>query len=98
MTEEAVVETETYAPVSTAPGLNITDPPETEGSTEAADVAVQPTDAANAETGEDVVVEDTAEGLSSGQVVCIVIGSLLATVIVIAVVIAMVRRMGKYSP
>lgn len=37
------------------------------------------------------------EGLSSGQVAGIVIGALLALVIVTAVVIAAIRRMGKYS-
>ncbi|XP_075950594.1 podoplanin isoform X2 [Anarhichas minor] len=100
ITEEDVVETEASAAATAAPGLIITDPPvvETTGPTEAADVTVQPTDAAKAGTGEDVVVEDgTEEGLSSGQVVGIVIGVLLAMVIVIAVVIAVVRRMGKYS-
>lgn len=98
-TEEAVVETEAAA--TEAPEPIITDHPvvETAEPTETATVEVQPTGAAKAETGEDVVVEDdTEEGLSSGQVVGIVIGALLAVVIVIAVVIAVVRRMGKYSP
>ncbi|KAK9515506.1 hypothetical protein VZT92_026147 [Zoarces viviparus] len=98
-TEEAVVETGAYAAATAAPGLITTDSPvvETTGPTKAADVPVQPTDAAKAETGDDVVVEGTEEGLSSGQVVGIVIGSLLAMGIVIAVSIAVVRRMGKYS-
>ncbi|XP_068454377.1 podoplanin isoform X2 [Clinocottus analis] len=97
-TEEAVVETEAAA--TEAPEPIITDPPvvETAEPTETATVEVLPTGAAKVETGEDgVVVEDTEEGLSSGQVAGIVIGALLAVVIVIAVVIAVVRRMGKYS-
>ncbi|TDH10650.1 hypothetical protein EPR50_G00078190 [Perca flavescens] len=99
-TEEAVVETEAPSAAATAaaPEPLITDAPvvETEASDESTDVEVQPE---VTEATETVVVEDnTAEGLSSGQVVGIVIGALLAVVILIAVVIAVVRRMGKYSP
>ncbi|XP_061592439.1 mucin-7 [Cololabis saira] len=49
---------------------------------------------------QDVIIDDKADegGLSSGQITGIVIGALLAMVIVSAVVIAAVRRMGKYSP
>ncbi|KAF1390659.1 hypothetical protein PFLUV_G00060310 [Perca fluviatilis] len=101
-TEEAVVETEAPSVAATvaAPEPLITDAPvvETEAPDESTDVEVQPEVTEAAKTGEDVVLEDTVDGLSSGQVVGIVIGALLAVVILIAVVIAVVRRMGKYSP
>ncbi|XP_029292114.1 podoplanin [Cottoperca gobio] len=97
--EEAVVDTEAPTVATQAPEALITDPPVVETGAPTSEVDVQPTEAAKAETGEEVVVEDdTDEGLSSGQVVGIVIGALLVVVIVIAVVIAAVRRMGIYSP
>ncbi|XP_054648739.1 podoplanin isoform X2 [Dunckerocampus dactyliophorus] len=101
--EEPAIETETPAPISTAPPEPLrTEPPAVETSvpTKPAEAEVFPqwTEAAEANKGDEVVVEDGAEELSSGQVVGIVIGALLAVIIVIAVVIAVVRRMGKYSP
>ncbi|XP_076019558.1 podoplanin [Genypterus blacodes] len=51
------------------------------------------------EAGEQVIVEnDEEESLTPGQIAGIVIGALLSVGIVIVVVIAAVRRMGKYSP
>lgn len=104
--EEHVVETDapTLAPTA-AQQPRITDPPapavETAAPTHPAEAEDQTeaTGASEANTGDNVVLEEgSMEGLSSGQVVGIVIGALLAVVIVIAVVIAAVRRMGKYSP
>ncbi|KAM9829762.1 podoplanin isoform 2-T2 [Syngnathus typhle] len=101
-TAELGVETETLPPVSTeaAEPLN-TEPPAVESrpteAPEDAEVIPHWTEAVKADTADEVVVEEGAEGLSSGQVVGIVIGALLAVVIVIAVVIAVVKRMGKYS-
>ncbi|XP_077370729.1 podoplanin [Festucalex cinctus] len=102
-TEEPTVESETPTPVATeaAEPLNTEAPAVETTPTEAseeAEVIPQWTEAVKADTGDEVIVEDDAEGLSSGQVVGIVIGALLAVIIVIAVVIAIVRRMGKYSP
>ncbi|XP_061910403.1 podoplanin isoform X1 [Entelurus aequoreus] len=95
-------ETETPAPAATAePEPLSTEPPavETDVPTEPAVVSPQWTEASQTNTGDEVIVEDeAAEGLSSGQVVGIVIGALLAVIIVGAVVVAVVRRMGKYSP
>ncbi|MCJ8734868.1 hypothetical protein PDJAM_G00240290 [Pangasius djambal] len=48
------------------------------------------------ENGE-VEVEDS-EGMSTGYVVCIVLGALVAVVIIIAVIVVVVRRMGQYTP
>ncbi|KAL7884861.1 hypothetical protein AOLI_G00076310 [Acnodon oligacanthus] len=48
------------------------------------------------ETQADVEVEDS--GLSTGHVVGIAIGALVAVVIIIAVIVVVVRRMGQYSP
>ncbi|XP_053359363.1 podoplanin [Clarias gariepinus] len=45
----------------------------------------------------DVEVEDS-EGMSTGHVVGIVFGALVAVVIIIAVIVVVVRRMGQYSP
>ncbi|XP_044066687.1 podoplanin isoform X2 [Siniperca chuatsi] len=104
-TEEVVVKTEAPVAATTtvAPEPLITHTPavETTAPTEKVETEVIPEakGAPEADTGEDVVIEDnTEEGLGSGQVVGIVIGALLAVVIVMAVVIAVVRRMGKYSP
>ncbi|XP_035512726.1 mucin-7 [Morone saxatilis] len=111
ITEQSIVETEAPAAASTeapaaasteAPEPLISDPPavETAAPTEAAKAVDPPavTTAAKGEQNDEVILEDETGGLSSGQVVGIVIGALLAVVIVIAVVIVVVRRMGKYSP
>ncbi|XP_048872545.1 uncharacterized protein si:ch211-156j16.1 [Brienomyrus brachyistius] len=45
-----------------------------------------------------LIIEDDEGGLSTGQVVGIVIGSLVAVVVVIVVVVMGMRRMGQYSP
>lgn len=50
------------------------------------------------ETGRDEVEVEDSEGLSTGQVVGIVFGALVAVVIIIAVIVVVVRRMGQYSP
>ncbi|XP_061759788.1 podoplanin [Nerophis ophidion] len=100
--EGPTLETETPAPAATAePEPLTTEPPavQTDVPTEPAVVSPQWTETSQANTADEVLVEDdAAEGLSSGQVVGIVIGALLAVVIVGAVVVAVVRRMGKYSP
>ncbi|CAB1420866.1 unnamed protein product [Pleuronectes platessa] len=101
ITEEPVLETEAPTAAAEAPEPLATDAPavETAAPTEAAEVEPVATAAAEAVTeGDVVVVDDTEEGMSSGQVAGIVIGSLLAVVIVIAVMTAACRRMGKYSP
>ncbi|XP_026224543.1 platelet glycoprotein Ib alpha chain [Anabas testudineus] len=91
--ERSTVTTGAPEPLTTTPPVV-----ETDGPTDQSEQTMGP-GVAEADLGGEVVVEDdTAEGLSSGQVAGIVIGALLAVVIVIAVVIAVVRRMGKYSP
>ncbi|TSN76542.1 PR domain zinc finger protein 2 [Bagarius yarrelli] len=49
------------------------------------------------ETERDEVEVEDSEGLSTGQVVGIVFGALVAVVIIIAVIVVVVRRMGQYS-
>ncbi|XP_072569583.1 podoplanin [Paramormyrops kingsleyae] len=45
-----------------------------------------------------LIIEDDEGGLSTGQVVGIVIGSLVAVVVIIVVAVTGMRRMGQYSP
>ncbi|XP_063321413.1 podoplanin isoform X2 [Pelmatolapia mariae] len=45
-----------------------------------------------------IIEEDTEEALSSGQIVGIVVGALLAVAVITAVVIVVLKRMGEYSP
>ncbi|MCI4380755.1 hypothetical protein PGIGA_G00243670 [Pangasianodon gigas] len=50
------------------------------------------------ETGRDEVEVEDSEGMSTGHVVGIVFGALVAVVIIIAVIVVVVRRMGQYTP
>ncbi|XP_031582340.1 podoplanin [Oreochromis aureus] len=50
------------------------------------------------ETTDLIIEEDTEEALSSGQIVGIVVGALLAVAVITAVVIVVLKRMGEYSP
>lgn len=53
---------------------------------------------AGTETTGLIIEENTEEALSSGQIVGIVVGALLAVAVITAVVIVVLKRMGEYSP
>lgn len=77
-------------------------PAETEGPTETEDPGMEGAskmDKTERETNGEMIIDNgTEDGLSSGQIVSIVVGALLAVAVTAAVVIVVVRRMGKYSP
>ncbi|XP_034029092.1 uncharacterized protein si:ch211-156j16.1 [Thalassophryne amazonica] len=100
--EKTTYETETLADAGMTPEPVDTEGPtvETEGPTEApTEGEIEPMSTEANKAGDEVIIEDgTVESLSSAQVFGIVIGILLGVAFLIGVVVAVVRRRGKYSP
>ncbi|KAJ8264919.1 hypothetical protein COCON_G00140180 [Conger conger] len=71
--------------------------PEAEAPAAPTQAAVAPAQAEDAAAEPTVQVESPEEGMSTGQVVGIVFGSLLAIIVLNVVVVTVFRRMGRYS-
>ncbi|XP_039903848.1 podoplanin isoform X2 [Simochromis diagramma] len=90
-TEQVLSESQTDALTETMGPTGTVIPADTEGTAE----RVGPV---GTETTDLIIEEDTEEALSSGQIVGIVVGALLAVAVITAVVIVVLKRMGEYSP
>ncbi|XP_035238977.1 calphotin isoform X1 [Anguilla anguilla] len=88
---EPAVATQPPAPEEPAAPV-VTEPPAV-----APEAPAAPAQAEETAADPTVLVEVTEDGMGTGQVVGIVIGSLLALIIVIVVVVSVIRRMGRYS-
>nr|XP_004554184.2 podoplanin isoform X2 [Maylandia zebra] len=90
-TEQVLSESQTDDLTETMGPTGTVIPADTEGTAE----RVGPV---GTETTDLIIEEDTEEALSSGQIVGIVVGALLAVAVITAVVIVVLKRMGEYSP